>query len=447
MLKRENIKQAIDAISERAPEIGYSLNEMLGTGQIDVPLQGDDLHFLFDKEKVLINKFLYFNEGTVPIEQGLLIKYGEMIKKQELQNKEHPPNYIQAAKEIQKAGLKLMVIHEIDYALTRLRDRPGRLETKTSLTDYGNTEMESVDTETGLISFLKKIKKNNLTLKTDLEAKDSSILYRGVVDDTKPAYFMGFPFCMDSLIQVAEMNLEFFHVRFLLNCLSRGRGKNLFVCLIEGKILGLVYLTLKERTFYKGLEIRYIATLGGKVSDPAESTFHMPRGVGVFLVAGVWMLWKTRFGNINEIFLDSEIGARRFYEAVGFKSRGLSGYVLKDPKGYLLRAILIMANNYMDLRKSVVEEIGTVIEKQAKLLRRKAKSEKEQTVRSIVIGSIKECLKSEAHPEFVRVAIGILSKYKKKIPEAEKLIRFASEHGAWNANAPKPSNSGPPDSQ
>jgi hypothetical protein len=440
MLKRENIKQAIDAISERAPEIGYSLNEMLGSGQIDVPLEGDDLYFLFDKEKVLINKFLYFNEGTVPIEQGLLIKYGEMIKKQELQNIEHPPNYMQAAKEIQKAGLKLMVTHEIDYALTRLRDRPGRLETKNSLTDYGNTEMESVDTETGLIPFLKKIKKNDLTFKIDLEAKDSSVLYQGVVGDTKPAYFMGFPFCMDSLMQVADMNLEFFHVRFLLNCLSRGTGKNLFVCLMDGKIFGLVYLMLKERTLYKGLEIRYIATLGGKISDPAESIFHMPRGVGAFLVAGVWMLWKTRLGNVNEISLDSEIGARRFYEAVGFKSRGLSGYVLKDPKGYLLRAILIMANNYRELRKSVVEEIGTVIEKQAKLLRRKAKNEKEQVVRSAVIASIKECLKSEAHPEFVRVAIGILSKYKKKIPESEGLIRFASEHGALNAKAPRPAN-------
>jgi hypothetical protein len=87
MIKRENIKQAIDAISKREPEIGYSLDEMLGTGKIDIPSQadvsprGEDLYFFFDKEKVSINKFLYFNEGSVPIEQGLLIKYGEMIKR------------------------------------------------------------------------------------------------------------------------------------------------------------------------------------------------------------------------------------------------------------------------------------------------------------------------------------------------------------------------------
>ena len=186
----------------------------------------------------------------------------------------------------------------------------------------------------------------------------------------------------------------------------------------------------------KGLEIKYIATLRGKTGDPTEPAFQVPRGVGAFLVAGVWMIWKTGLGNVNEISLDSEIGARRFYEAVGFESRGLSGYVLKAPKGYLLKAILIMANNCRDLRKSVIDEIGTVVGKQTKLLRKRAKNEKEQSARSVVIASIKECLKSETHPEFARAAISMLSKYKKKIPESEELIRFASEQGSGNAKAP-----------
>ena len=435
MLKRENIKQAIDAISERAPEIGYSLNEMLGMGQIDVPTEGDELFFLFDKEKVPINKFLYFNEGTVPIEQGLLIKYGEMNKKQELQNKDHPTNYMLAAMEIQKAGLKLMVTHEIDYAIARLKKRSETLESMTDPSDYGFPGLESVQKEKDLISFLRKIKKNSQTLEIDPEEKDSPLLYRGVVDDTKPAYFMCFPFCMNSLMQVADMNLEFFHVRFLLNCLARGVEKNLFICLMDGKILGLVYLTIKERTFYKGLEIKYIATLRGKAGDPTERTFQAPRGVGVFLVAGIWMLWKTALAKAREVSLDSEIGARRFYEAVGFESRGLSGYVLKTPKGYLLKAILIIANNCQDLRKSVIEEIVAVIEKQIKGLRKKAKKEKEQSAKRVVIDAIKECIKPGANPVLAKRAMSILIKYKKKIPESEELIRFASEHGAVNAKA------------
>jgi hypothetical protein len=427
MLKRENIKQAIDAISKRAPEIGYSLNEMLGMGQIDVPTQGDELYFLFDKQKVQINKSLYFDEGTVPIEQGLLIKYGEMTKKQELQNKDHPPNYMQAAMEIEKAGLRLMVTYEIDYAIARLKERPGTLETNTGLTDDDYPGMESNLSDARLISVLEKIKKNSQALEIDPEEEGPSVSYRGMVDDDTPANFMCFPFCMDSLIQVADMNLEFFHVRFLLNCLTKGMEKNLFVCLMGGKILGLVYLTLKKRPFYKGLEIKYIATLRGKTGNQTESPFQAPRGVGAFLVAGVWMLWKTQLGNINEIYLDSEIGARRFYERVGFESRGLSGYVLKAPKGYLLKAILIMANNCQDLRKSVIDEIGTVLEKQTKFLRKKAKTEKEQTARRGVISSVKECLKPDANPVLAKRAMSILSKYKKKIPEPEELIRFALE--------------------
>jgi hypothetical protein len=94
MIKREHIKQAVDAISERNPDIGYSLDEMLGMGLIETALQaedprdGENFFFIFNGEKVLVNRVLFFNEGIVPVEQGLLIKYGELVKKQELQDRE-----------------------------------------------------------------------------------------------------------------------------------------------------------------------------------------------------------------------------------------------------------------------------------------------------------------------------------------------------------------------
>ena len=432
MIKRENIKQAIDAISQRDPEIGYSLNEMLGTGKIDIPshldvsAQGDDFHFLFDKEKVSINKFLYFNEGTVPIEQGLLIKYGEMTKKQELLNRADSLDYKHVAIEIRKAGLKLMVIHEIDYILARLRKHQGMPETKDRHPD---------DEHLGLISLMEKVKQDTQTLKMYQDENDPAVLYKGIVNDGTPAHFMCFPFCMDSLMQVADMNLEFFDVRFLLNCLIRGQEKSLFVCLGDRKILGLVYIVLKERMFFKGLEIKFIATLRGKTGNLSEPTYQAPRGVGAFLVAGVWMLWKIRLANVNEISLDSEIGARRFYEAVGFQSRGLSEYVLKDPKGHLVKAILIMANNCEDPGKGVIEEIRAIIKKQIKFLRKKAKNEKEKSARKAVITTVKECLKSTAHPEFAETAVSALNKYGNKIPESGELIKFASEYGSGDSKA------------
>ena len=449
MIKRENIKQAIDAISERDPEIGYSLNEMLGMGQIDVPSytdkasQGDDLYFLFDRQEVPVKKFLFFNEGAVPIEQLLLIKYGEMIKKQEIQNREDSINYMRAAGEIRKAGLRLMVTHEIDYAIARLQKdlkKPdvgsnstgGKPTFAEGVSDEFETRNLKLETQTNLISFLEDIKQDKLKLEDPHTIKKGEtrppVSYRGVVDSDTPAHFICLPFCMDSLMQVADMNLEFFHVRFLLNCLVRGLEKNLFICLAARQIVGLVYITLKERMFFKGLEIKFIATLRGKAGIQSESRLKAPKGVGALLVAGVWMLWKTEIAGISEISLDSEIGARRFYEAVGFQPRGLSEYVLRSPKGYLLKTILMMVDNYQDLREGVIKEIETLLKKQVKFLRKKAKNEKQRSAREAAIVSIKEGLKSRGHPQFAETAISALIKYKKKIPESEELIKFGMQY-------------------
>ena len=87
MIKREHIKQAIDAISMRNKEIGYSLDEMLGMGIINIasgeidPSGDESYHFFFEGRRVLVNRVLFFQEGTAPIEQGLLIKYGELAQK------------------------------------------------------------------------------------------------------------------------------------------------------------------------------------------------------------------------------------------------------------------------------------------------------------------------------------------------------------------------------
>jgi hypothetical protein len=309
-----------------------------------------------------------------------------------------------------------MVTHEIDYVLARLRKSQGM--------------PEKAQRNEGLISFLKKVKQETRALEKCDGGNDPAVLYKGIIDEGTPACFMCFPFCMDSLMQVADMNLEFFHVRFLLKCLVRGLEKNLFMCLVEGKVLGLVYLTLKRHMFYKGLEIEFISTLRGKTGNEKEPTTKVPKGVGAFLVAGVWMLWKTGPANFKEIYLNSEIGSRQFYEAVGFQSRGLSGYVLKAPKGQLVKTILIMANNCEDPGKGIIDEIRTIIKRQIKLLRKKARNEKEKSERLAVIDTVKECLKPTSHPEFVETVFSELNKCGEKIPESRELINFASEDGS-----------------
>lgn len=429
MIKRETIKQAIDAISGRDAGIGYALDEMLAVGLIGVPsgseetLNGDEFYFFFENQKVPVNKYLYISQGTAPIEQGLLIKYGELLKKQELQDEGKSIEYKDAAREVRTAGLKLAVTHEVDYAIARATKQLRGLEES------------NIEVHRALISFLEMIKRDNGSLKIAENGAHPGVLYQGVVDVATPACFMRFLFCTDSLMRVADIDLEFFYVRFILNCLARGLGKNLFTCVVDDRIVGLLYVTFKERVFYKGVEVKFMATLGGKTGNQTEPTLPALKGVGTFLLAGVWLLWKNELVDVKEIFLDAVIEAKRFYESAGFQPRGRYAYVLKNPKGYLVKAILIMANNCRDLRQSVIKEIGALIKKQVKGLRKKAGSEKEKSARKVVIASIKECLKAGARAEFSRTAVMNLIKYKNKIPEAEELIQFALAHASGEAKA------------
>lgn len=433
MIKREHIKQAIDAISRRKPEIGYSLDEMLGMGVIDIApsaeesMEGDNFLFIFDDQKVLVNRVLFFNEGTVPIEQGLVIKYGELARKQELQDKRGSFNYRDASAEIHRAGLKLVAIYEIDLAIRRLRRE---------LEDKPSSASEMKQKRIGdLIASLEAMKQDERPIEIHEGESHALVFYKGAVDVDTPAYFMEFPICMDSLMQVADINVEFFHVRFILNCLIHGLENNLMACVAGESIVGLIYLTLKEQLFKKDLEIKYLATLRGKTWDPKGLSPKPLKGVGTFLVAGVWLLWKNEMPALKEIVLDAEVGARRFYEAVGFKSRGLSGYVLKEPRGYLLRSILTMAHHCRNLRQELVQELGKLIVREVKGLRKKAKDEKALSRRRASLSAIRECLKPETRPELSKAASIALLKHQKKIPESLEILtgdsaKEAVEHAA-----------------
>jgi hypothetical protein len=161
----------------------------------------------------------------------------------------------------------------------------------------------------------------------------------------------------------------------------------------------------------------------------------VPKGVGTFLVAGVWLLWKTRMPSLKELVLDSELGARQFYESVGFAARGFATFSLKEPKGSLLRAILSMTYHCRDLRKETIEEIQKLIRKQIKKLRKKATGDRGVSERRAAIESILECLKSEAKREFAEAACNDLIKYRKKIPEFQEMIQFAMEHASDETKA------------
>ena len=440
MIKRETLKQAIDAIGRRDPEIGYALDEMLAVGKIDVPapgqnpMLGEDYYFLFNGYKARVSRFLYINKGNIPIEERLLLKYGEMQKKQELLEKGEPLDTPEAAWIMRRAGLRFMVVHEINYAIERVKNQlnkagaadnqqSGRPASAEWSLDNIFSSGDSIERSRRLIFFLEDLKQDPAEDPLAAANRGYKLFYQGDVGDGIPALFTGFPYAMSSLIQVADINIEFFHVRFFLNRLIRNQWQHLYACMAKNKILGLLYLTLKGQLFYKNLEIKFIASAR---STPAEGTLQAApplKGIGTILVAGAWLQWKTRIADAREIVLDSEIGARRFYDSMGFVSRSISEYILGTPRAYLLKAIVRLANSSPDIDNRIYSEIGKILQKQAKSLRKRPKSDKEKSERDAIIEAASEFLKFRAATEAGESLLRVFHKYRRKIPESAKLLR------------------------
>ncbi len=413
MLKREHIKQAIEAIARRDQEIGYVLDEMLGLGRIGLPATvpgtpaSEDFHFTFDDQLATVRKGNFFDAGTAAIEERLLIKYGELIKRSELIRNEQTLDYPMAAGQIRQAGLTFMVNHELTHAAAQLKSRPKN----------------SVSLAAGYLEIKKRQQPLTVPGAVQATAAGSEGLFRGTVAANKTAYFIPFPFCMDALTQAADMNLDFFHVRFLLACRDRGVARNVFACVVNNRIEGLAYLTFKEQFLYRALEIHYIATTRGR-PEPGVTSL---RGIGTFLVAGVWLLWKIHYFKAKELLLDSEIGARGFYAAMGFQPRGLSGFVLKNPEGRLVKVIVEMAATLPGLHDGTVSAITRILKRQIDILRKKPGGKKSAPERGLALDLVSTCLLADFHPAFTRTVVAGLQRHRRKIPEAADLLKQAGE--------------------
>lgn len=426
----EHIKQAIEEISLRDRGIAHALTVMLSEGRIVAPSGVDghgDFFFFFEGERVLVNRYLFFHHGTVPIEQGLIIKYGEFLERQEIERTSKPGGYRDRSEGVRKAGLRLAVTHEIDYATARAEGLLHHMET------HGHHEEASF--ASGLLSFLKELRADDRPFEMNEELSKSPFVYRGLVSGNTPAYFLPFPMRLESLMQAADLNLEYFSVRFILDCLIKGTVSHLMACMVEQRVVGLLYLELRRQFLRDMLEIKFHATLRGAEQTKGSVSETSLKGVGTVLVAGVWMLRANRLPSVREIFLDSETGARRFYESVGFEPRGFSGYILKEPKGFLVHNLLTMAAGCRDARQDVIRELGNLVYKQVKDLKKEAKGKKDRTERDLKLAIVKRCLEADSHPAFAKAALAALVKYQEKIPESKALMTFASkEDSASRAN-------------
>jgi acetoin utilization deacetylase AcuC-like enzyme len=413
MLKKEILKQAIDAIAANDSEIGYSLVELFGTGRIDVgdeaaqAASGEGYHYIFDGRQVPLKKINYFLEGSAAVEQSLLVRFGEMAQKQALVSATGPVNYTKADHLIRTAGLKHLVRYEIKRAC-------GLFE-----------NADHVDPGTKAGQLLGKLRDEAPMEDSPPNADDERVLFAGAVNADTPAFFVPFPYTLGALMQVADLDLTFFSVRFVLRCLRNGTAGNLFACLVDGAIAGLVYVRYLRRFMYKGLEIKYIATL--RDARPGWFENHpVHRGVGTFLVAGVWLLWKNMIPDVREIVLDSEIQALRFYEEIGFEKRRPYVYVLVRPAGYLLNALAVMVDRSRSIQDNVIGEILEFIRTGVRLLARRKEGDPR---RDQAMAFIKLCLLSQSQPELAHTAAACVLTHRVRIPEAEGLLQWAACHG------------------
>ena len=433
MIKREHIKQAIEAIASRDPEPGYVLDELLGAGRIDIPAPehavtpNGDFIFLVEDRQVTVKRFLFFNEGTVPIERGLLIKYGELVAKGTFREQGLNLNFRDAARKTREAGLKFLVRHEIDHALMRLNQHL-ELATKKKDAVYPGV----VETCNALITLLENVKSqpesSDELLQLLRQPTPSTVRYRSLLRKSIPVTFIRFPYTLNTLMQVADINLEFFHVRFLLKCLVKGLQNHLFTGIAGQSITGMLFLDFKKQLLQKQIEVVYVATVMGRGEAPETPETPAIKGAGSVLMAGAWVLWKTRHPEFKEIFLDSEVAARSFYDRMGFHSRGLSEFVMGPPEPYLLKHIIRMLADVDSLSLKVKKEIQKLITRYARVLVQKSNHPEKERYRQTVFDLIHECLLMGGRHNFADTAIRALHRYQGGSADIDALMQVAHTH-------------------
>lgn len=180
--------------------------------------------------------------------------------------------------------------------------------------------------------------------------------------------------------------------------------------------------------FYTGLEIHYVATVNGLPLDEQTLDYPRIRGTGTFLMAGAWLLWKTRFARASEVVLDAEIGAERFYETIGFDSRPPHGYLLKHPKDKLLLYIIGMAMNCETVPERLEAAVIRCLRRQIACLKKSGPADDPK--RKIAILAVSTCNQGKKKQNLAKIARHLVSRDRRRIPEADMLLQVLAQNDA-----------------
>lgn len=382
MIRREDLKHAIDDLARLDPGAGAALDRLLATGRLvpaPSPEAGGDPGFLLDGAVYEVRRRSLFEHGVRVLAERLVVAAGEFRRRRELEASRPVPDPMTAAGELGAAGAAALVDHALRAA--GLDAPPGG------------------------------------------EEGDAAEIYSGAVGFDTPAAFVPFPFDRRSLLEVARRNLEFFDLATVLAMAPGRRGPELFAARVRGEVLGLISLGSRSGPAGVRPEIRALATVAGGASSTGRPA---PRGVGAFLVAGVWLLLRERAVR-TPLELTSELGALGFYESAGAERVRDYDYRLRRPAGHVLRNVVAMVERKPDVGDAVLAEVERAVVRHA---RRRAAAEPETPPARLETALFfEECFRCRRRPRLARLAARELVAAGGATPLADALLRSARELG------------------
>ncbi len=420
MIDREQLAEAVAVIAARDPEAGIPLRELLAAGRLAAVPGAEVATFRMDDETVTVRRHQFIHQGLPALVERLTLAFGAWRARQGEAEGTEGFQKDRSRRLSRRAGLEFM----LDFSLAQAEDTGRR-----------QMEEHPADGERAAA----------LTLLEDLHGEfpgdalpwnpsHHDVFFKGVVDVDTAALFCRFPFTRDGLLQVADRNLEFFNLHFVLDHLLRGQHRNLFCCVVHGRLVGMMTIGPVTEHGRRELEVKWLATSRGGPTGAPERGEWVHRGAGALLLAGAWLLWKIYEPRLSGLIVESEPAAVNFYESLGFDHAKPHVFHLDDPRGHFLRNIVAMANRVDELPIEVQRDISFMVRRQAKALIAAEVSNPypqpdTETRRLAGAFFFEECFRASRSRPWAGEATAMLVERAQRLPWGEELLRCAHEYG------------------
>lgn len=418
MIQRQHLAEAIDEIARHDATAGHALRQFLATDRLMARPEAEVPTFELDGTATTVRRHQWIHQGMPALVERLVLAFGQWRARQDLPTT--PAHRERSRRLAHRAGLEYV----LDFCLARAEQRA-----------IARMEADPLDGRAAAC----------VTLLEDLHGgfpgdlmpwnpAHPEVFFKGVVDVDTAALFCQFPYTRDSLLQVADRNLEFYNLQFVLDHLLAGEEARLFCCVVHGRLVGLMTVRSVVEHGRAEMEVQWLATSrGGPTGNPVRGEW-VHRGAGAMLLAGAWLLWKLYEPRLTGLVVQSEPTASAFYESLGFTHAMTNVYHLDDPRGHFLRNIVAMANRIDELPVEVQREISFMVKRQACALIAAEVSNpypRPDTETRRLAGAffLEECFRAKRTRPWAGEAVAVLVQRAQGLPWGEELLRCAHEYG------------------